>query len=321
MCTHDIFNRGKLAGFTKLVSIPSGTRPPHCFLMAQQSGGLASYGNLSGVGVVSNGNLAGGINNSAAIAGAGSISNADMKLLIWASASIAANSSFNFSISGSVNMQSSIAGSGAITNALPFVIAEIAASIISGSIMSGPELSTALSIFANINGTSSWDDANGSLIGALSSAIVCTAIVNPNASPALNLNAAINAVGTMGPSDIRAIADLAISMLGVASVSNVNSPSPGILNANITPFTELSPQTLSKAVWDQLSVDNNTNGTMGYVLNNVSAGGISPNDIADAVWAALKTNSSDPDSMGELMQEVYTEVQKRLKKSEFLALK
>lgn len=60
MCTDDIFNRGKLTGFTKLVSIPSGTRPPHSFLMAQQSGGLAVRinSNLN----IENFNMAGGLN-------------------------------------------------------------------------------------------------------------------------------------------------------------------------------------------------------------------------------------------------------------------
>lgn len=319
--TLGMFNRGKLLHFSKLISIPNGTRHPHSYLMAQQSGGLASYGYLSGDGQIPIPNLAGGVNKSSSISGSGNISNASLDLVIWAAASILANSTMTSSVSGSVNLGSSINGAGAITNALPFVVADIAASILSGGIMSGPDLTTALNIYATINGSSSWDNADISLLGALASVIICSSSVNPNGSPALNLNASIDGLSNMSNADLRAIADLAISILGVSLVSNTNSPSIGHLDADITPFTELSPQTLSKAVWDQLAVDNNTPATMGYVLNNVSTGGVSPSDIADAVWAALKVNSSDPDSMGELMFEINNEVMKRLKKTDFIALK
>lgn len=39
--SQDVWNRNRLQTFAKFVSIPSGTRPPHSFLMAQISGGIA----------------------------------------------------------------------------------------------------------------------------------------------------------------------------------------------------------------------------------------------------------------------------------------
>lgn len=317
--SQDVWNRGKLSAFTKFISIPVGTRPPHSFLMAQETGGLAmrSYAESS----LASGNLAGGINNSASIAGLSSIDNANISLLIYASAAILANSSFTSAISGAVDASANINGIGSIDNALPFVIADISASILSGSIISGADFSSAINIYASISASSSWDDANGSMVGALASAIICTASINANGNNTLNFQAAIDAVGSMSQADIRATADMALSVLGIGSVSNALPRANANAAANITPFTELSPQTLSKAVWDQLSADNNTAGTMGYVLNNMSTGGVNVNDIAEAVWTQLKVNSNDPDTMGELMNQIHAEVLKRLKKNDFLALK
>ena len=317
--SQDVWHRNKLQTFAKFVSIPSGTRPPHSFMMPQEIRGLTMRS--SGDSGLPDGNLAGGINCSTSIAGLSSVDNANISLLIYASAAILANSSFISDISGAVGGSANINGSGSISNALPFVIADISASILSGSIISGADFSSAINIYASISASSSWDDANGSMVGALASAIICSAFINANGNNALNFQAAIDAVGSMSQADIRATADMALSVLGIGSVSDALPRANASASANITPFTELSPQTLSKAVWDQLSADNNTPNTMGYVLNNVSTGGVNVNDIAEAVWAQLKINSNDPDTMGELMNQVYVEVQKRLKKTDFLALK
>jgi hypothetical protein len=68
------------------------------------------------------------------------------------------------------------------------------------------------------------------------------------------------------------------------------------------------------------AVDNNEDGTMGEKLN--SAGGSnSPTDIADAVWNSIKTDYADPNSLGLLIQEISEELDKRLKKTDFIALK
>lgn len=58
----------------------------------------------------------------------------------------------------------------------------------------------------------------------------------------------------------------------------------GVLAGNITPFTELSPQSLSAAVWSALASVYNDTGTMGNKLNNAASGGVDYNALADAVW-------------------------------------
>ena len=58
----------------------------------------------------------------------------------------------------------------------------------------------------------------------------------------------------------------------------------GNLSGDITPFTELSPQSLSAAVWSALASVYNDTGTMGNKLNNAASGGVDYNALADAVW-------------------------------------
>jgi hypothetical protein len=58
----------------------------------------------------------------------------------------------------------------------------------------------------------------------------------------------------------------------------------GVLSGDITPFTELSPQSLSAAVWEALASAYNTPGSMGELLNS-AGGGASPATIAAEVWS------------------------------------
>lgn len=51
-----------------------------------------------------------------------------------------------------------------------------------------------------------------------------------------------------------------------------------------TPYTELSPENLARAVWDALATQFNDAGTMGNKLNTASSGGVDMNAMAQAVW-------------------------------------
>lgn len=57
----------------------------------------------------------------------------------------------------------------------------------------------------------------------------------------------------------------------------------GNISADLTPFTELSPQSLAASVWNSLVADFQAAGTMGLLLGE-AGGGSSPSTIADAVW-------------------------------------
>lgn len=315
----DNWNRNKLLTFQKFVSIPVGTRPPHCLLLAQESGGLASHGECHGISTV-NTNLAGGVNKSSAISGASSV-NADMFLLMFTSATVLASSTVTVNGSGAVSGSTNITGSGTIANALPFALVDLASAIVSGSIMSGPDLISAINIYADITSAGAWNNANGSLLGILDSVINGSTTVMANGSPALNLSSSIDGLGDFTSAQIAGLGWVVVNAIGGSLLSNTNSPSPAWINADVTPFTELSPQTLSKAVWDQLASDNNAAGTMGFLLNNVTTGGVTPEDIASAVWEALAASQNNTGSMGELVNIIKSELDKKLKRNDFLALK
>lgn len=109
--------------------------------------------------------------------------------------------------------------------------------------------------------------ASGTLAGALSGA--GTAAVTFTVSTA-TLGAIVDALGSS-----------TVTFSGAATPSAI-----GHLEGDITPFTELSPQSLAAAVWSALAASNNVAGTMGEVLN-AAGGAFSPTDVANAVWAAL----------------------------------
>lgn len=90
---------------------------------------------------------------------------------------------------------------------------------------------------------------------------------------------------SVGTATLGAIVD-AIGTAGVTFSASGTPSAIGHLAGDITPFTELSPQSLAAAVWAALSADNNISGTMGRLLNSVG-GGSDPDTIAAAVWAAV----------------------------------
>lgn len=82
---------------------------------------------------------------------------------------------------------------------------------------------------------------------------------------------------------VDALAHLQAVAAGLSSLSLVPY-ARGDMSAEISTFTELSPQTLAGAVWNAIASQYVTTGTMGKLLN-ASGGGSDPETIAAAVWA------------------------------------
>lgn len=120
-------------------------------------------------------------------------------------------------------------------------------------------------------------------------------------------------------SDIGALVSLAANISGSSSTTALIYAT-AFIEGEITPFTELSPQSLAIAVWSANASQNNDVGTMGELLNG-AGGGATPSTIAAAVWDALLSNYTDPGSMGLAITELQTELSKKLSKTQFLALK
>lgn len=119
--------------------------------------------------------------------------------------------------------------------------------------------------------------------------------------------------------DIGALYGIEASSSGSSSAS-ASLFASGIMSGEVTPFTELSPQSLAAAVWAASVTENIDSGTMGRLLYN-AGGGASPEIIAAAVWETLASSQTDPGSMAVLIKDIEVELAKRLKRSDFLALK
>lgn len=90
----DNWNRNKITTFQKFVSIPVGTRPPHCFLLAQETGGLASHGSSNVLLQEFNINLAGGLYGDSNISGTIQTLNIIGELVLQGLASLSASGYF-----------------------------------------------------------------------------------------------------------------------------------------------------------------------------------------------------------------------------------
>jgi hypothetical protein len=120
-------------------------------------------------------------------------------------------------------------------------------------------------------------------------------IVSASGSTSITFNLAGDLAGALsasGSADITFTVDNAtlgaiVDAIGAALVQFSNSATvraTGNLSGDITPFTELSPQSLSAAVWEALASAYNAPGTMGELLNS-AGGGASPATIAAEVWS------------------------------------
>lgn len=167
-------------------SVPNGYRPSGSWIIAKTDGGMVSHYTSDGSGVVSGGNLAGGLNAIAALAGSGDITSALAALIVSAIAALS--------------------GSGVISDA----------------------------------------------------GIVAV----------LNAVAALSASGSVTNADLKALGDLVAAVTGTGTVTPTVS-ALGELTADLTPFTELSPEALAGAVWSAVAAAHTDSGSMGEKMNQL----------------------------------------------------
>lgn len=76
----------------------------------------------------------------------------------------------------------------------------------------------------------------------------------------------------------------------------------GALSGSITPYTELSPQSLASAVWSAVATQFNEAGSMGNKLNSAASGGVDYAALGAAVWAALVADHNAAGTFGAEVQ-------------------
>jgi hypothetical protein len=139
----------------------------------------------------------------------------------------------------------------------------------------------------NINGsttvTITVNPADGQLIVSAVGSTSITFNLAANLAGALSASGSTSFSFTVNNATLGAIVDaVGAALVQVSASANIRAT--GNLSGDITPFTELSPQSLSAAVWESLASAYNAPGTMGELLNS-AGGGASPATIAAEVWS------------------------------------
>ena len=162
---------------------------------------------------------------------------------------------------------------------------------------------------SNIAASIAITNADATLV-AQAIANIAASIAITNAQLAAVLNAIANtlaASGSMNTPTIGALAGIfSNTSASIVLTSGSMNNSIGFMTSDITPFTELSPQSLAAAVLDALLADHTDPGSVGEALNNVGASG-NP-------WASLLADNNTAGTFG-------AKIQKLLTTSKFLGLK
>lgn len=180
---------------------------------------------------------------------------------------------------------------------------------LSGSISNTADLVGGKNATANLDGNIQLTNADmGLIVSAIASLSASGTITNASLAAVLDMIAnALSASGNLNTPILGALAGLSAALSGQATLSNGSmADSPGFMESDITPYTELSPQTLAAALLNAILADYNDPGTVGEALNNVGSGA-NP-------WSALLSANTTDGTFGKKVQEL-------LSTNDFIGLK
>ncbi len=131
---------------------------------------------------------------------------------------------------------------------------------ISGSAtISGANLAGGKNAEADLVGTGTVTNAALALIASLVSTIAGAGGFqsNPELIGLIQAVATLTGTGAVTTAQMSAEASLLATLVGVGTASNVNLNAKGNISADVTPFTELSPESLAAAILDKSNVESN----------------------------------------------------------------
>jgi hypothetical protein len=235
------------AGIDKKNSVPNGYVPTYSWVIPQDNGGMASYENVYGSGIVFNSNLAGGLEGVSTINGIGQFSNVNGNMLIIANSTLSGDSLLSADIQGKLEAFSTISGTSSITDANANLLIIAAATILSNSTCSGQIFGT-YPLSASISGTSNVTadlsllmqaiatligngtlDGSISALGTLNSTLVGSGVIS-SAQAQLILECFSTLSGySFLDADIIGTLQAFATLLGTGNITNAN----GALQLNI----------------------------------------------------------------------------------------
>lgn len=161
-------------------------------------------------------------------------------------------------------------------------------------------LAAGIGIEATLAGIGEINNAAMGLIVSAVATLTGSGLFNSDVVGKLDATATLAGTGDI-TGTLGALAGLLSDITSKGEISNTTINAKAFMSADITPFTELSPQALAASVWNTLAADFNTLGTMGQKLNSAAVGGVDYEALANAVWEAISAEHIDPASLGGLM--------------------
>lgn len=171
-----------------------------------------------------------------------------------------------------------------------WVIPQTAGALASRNIIAGTGAFTASGAMgvngaAALTGTGSLT-ATGALIVSAVAALTGSGSLTGNIVAVLDAVAALTGTGSLSGA-MTAYGALAAALAGVGALT---APGYGIghMEADISPFTELSPENLAASVWNALAADFNDVGTMGEKMNDAGSGSNPWTEVIEGTYTAAE---------------------------------
>jgi hypothetical protein len=178
------------------------------------------------------------------------------------------------------------------TNPVAWILPQKAGALSSHSLARGSSTATlSLAEGRNLAGSSagsSTADATLQLVVSMQGTAAGTSTADGNVKAALGM-AGSSAGSSTATAAKNALAWISGSAAGSSSAS-LQSYATGRLEGHVTPYTELSPQSLTDAVWSAMLSEYPDAGTAGNTLSLAGSGGVDYNTLAAAVVAALQAD-------------------------------
>lgn len=139
---------------------------------------------------------------------------------------------------------------------------------------------------AALTGTGSITGTGALIVSAIAALTGTGSITTADLLAILQASAALTGTGTLAGA-MTAYGTLASALAGVGTLA-AERYAIGHMAADISPFSELSPESLATAVWSAIAADNNDVGTMGEKLNDAGSGSNPWTEVIEGSYTAAE---------------------------------
>lgn len=188
--------------------------------------------------------------------------------------------------------------------------------------LSPPTIAGGLNGVCTIEGSGAISNANMGLIISLVATLTGEGqISNAQGQAILNMVATLTGSSTFDNSTLGALVNIIATIGGTGSISDADMNAIGSMSADITPFAELSPQSLAASLWNSIAASYNEAGTMGEKLNAAGTAGDPWTAELPGSYVAGTAGYIVGNGSGGLTTEEHNQLMALLKKSTYIALK